>query len=492
LGSELGDLYVVQLDNGVPWAEANDDAPFPQAVQRKWRDISVRAPSGRPVYLALEPLAEDRETLAPPSEGSSLPRGMRGASFDDPAIIRAYTVYAQRAVRYFKPMFLNLGVENGELAHRRPGDWSAYVTLIEKVMAELRSEFPTLKMGISFGLQSLMQPATASRARRIVDLSDYVGLSFYPYMSSFQEKFGLPALPPPPDQWRAPLDWVRSFTTKPIAICETGYNTKDVDLPKWRIRMTGSDTLQADYVSDLGRYAARDRYLFVVYYLPVDIGALLDTLPEDRRAEGNMWRENGLLDGRLTPKPALDSWKSFVTAKYEPPAAAPIQKVEAPEVSAKSSSSGAIRVGFARTDDLCQAPEPAKVDLVDVGSGKQALQWEFPAGTKTWTWCSRPVPPGGFQRGTGMRFRIRSDVEGPVFLELKGAKGEAYFSVSNAGPEWRDVVLDWSDFAAEPNSSRSGALEPGIITSIVLADEGKSSTSQSRARRIWLTDWVVE
>ena len=358
IAEELSDIYVVQLDNGVPWAEAAKDARFPAAVERKWRELSAHAPSGRPVYLALAPLAEDRTSLAAASEGSSSFEQFRGATFDDPVIVKAYTLYAQRAVRYFKPAYLNLGVENGELAYRRPSEWQAYVAMIRQVMAALRQEFPTLKMGISFGLQSLMDKATAERARQIVDLSDYVGISFYPYMSPFQEKFGLRALPPPPDQWRAPLDWLRSFTDKPIAICETGYNTQDVSLPKWQIRMTGSEAAQKDYVSDLANYAKRDGYLFVVYYLPVDIGPLVETLPEGPRELVRMWRENGLLESNLNPKPARDVWKSILAAKYQPPtkslAATTPQSPKVPAPAEAASPQPDTVIGFERDEDLCQ------------------------------------------------------------------------------------------------------------------------------------------
>ena len=495
VAEELSDIYVVQLDNGVPWGEAAADMRFPPAVQRKWRELSAYAPSGRPVYLALAPLGEDRVSLAASSEGSSSPERFRKASFDDPQVVKAYTIYAQRAVRFFKPTYLNLGVENGDLAYRRPSEWSSYVALIGQVMAALRPEFPTLKIGISFGLQSLMEKATAERARQIIDLSDYVGISFYPYMSPFQEKFGLSPLPPPPDQWRVPLDWLRSFADKPIAICETGYNTHDVSLPKWRIQMTGSEAAQKDYLSDLGKYAKRDGYIFAIYYLPVDIGPLVETLPEPARQLASMWRENGLFDPNLTPKPALDVWKAILGAKYEPPAkdlAAAPRTPDAPAQKEVASPRLETVVGFKRDEDLCQSPSPAQVSLVDTGVGAKAMEWQFPAGTQKWTWCARPAPAGGFPSGDGMRFRIRSDVDGPVFLEMKAASGDAYFTIVEARRDWRDINLRWSDFGAEPNKGSSGSLKPGAITNIVLADEGKVAAAEDGTRRIWISNWVAE
>jgi hypothetical protein len=496
IAEDLSDVYVVQLDNGVPWSEAAADASYPRAVQNKWGELAAHAPSERPVYLALAPLAEDRKSLAPASEGSLSPERFRGAAFDDPMVVKAYVAYALKAVRYFKPAYVNLGLEAGELAHRRPRDWDAFVALIRETTDALRQEFPMLKIGISFGLQSLMEKTTAERARQIIAFSDYVGISFYPYMSPFQEKFGLPPLPAPPDQWRAPLDWLRSFTDKPIAICETGYNTQDISMQTWGLQMKGSEAEQRDYVSDLARYAKRDGYLFAIYYFPVDIGPLIDTLPKPAAELTSMWKENGLMDSELQPKPAREVWKSLLAAKYEPAAVKPSptppsKPAEQPRAAEPAETAAVTSVGFKRDEDLCQSPSPARVSLVATDSGAKAMQWEFAAGTQKWTWCARPAPAGGFPQGAGMRFRIRSDVDGPVFVEMKAASGEGYFAVVDAAPAWRDVSLRWSDFSAESNKGSGGKLQPGAITNIVLADEGKASAPEHSTRRIWISDWTA-
>jgi hypothetical protein len=201
-----------------------------------------------------------------------------------------------------------------------------------------------------------------------------------------------------------------------------------------------------------------------------------------------------LLDANLTPKPALDVWKSILAAKYEPHAkdlaATILRSSEAPKDAASPGRDTVI--GFERDEDLCQSPSPARVSLVAAGAGAKAMQWEFPAGTQKWTWCARPVPAGGLADSAGMRFRIRSDVDGPVFLEMKAASVDAYFTVVEAGRDWRYVTLRWSDFGAEPNNGSSGNLRPGTITDIVLADEGKVAATEDRPRRIWISDWVAK
>jgi hypothetical protein len=519
LSATLGDLYVVQLDDGIPWREALANADFPTETTNKWEELRSHAPQGRPVYLALEPLGADRVSLAPASKGSSVPSQLRGAAFDNPALINAYTNYVRRAVQFFRPSYLNLGVENGEMAQRDPAHWPAYVTMVEAAMAALRADAPALPMGISFGLQSLMTPATANRARALIDASDYVGLSFYPYMSAFHQAFGEGPLPAPPDQWRGPLDWVRSFTSKPIAICETGYNTAAVTISGWQLSLQGSPQLQSSYLGELAGYADRDKYLFVVYYFPVDIGPLLDSLPPNKSVEGSMWRQNGLLDAQLNPKPALAVWNSIMAAPYQPLMAATSMNARiAPGAGALNTAPGAksgaasetgsgvapagaavearaVEIGFRQDRDLCQALQPSQVRLVDADRGGKAMLWEYQPHQGSWSWCARSFV-AGLPSGVGMRFRIRSDVAGPIILELKGRGGQGYFAVIQASQDWQDVVLRWRDFLAEHQadhrSPHSDQLAPGEIADVVWADEGRETQLRRQTRHVWVADWIVQ
>lgn len=483
---ELGDLYVVQLDDGVPWAEALENKPFPVATERKWRDLLANAPAGTPVYLALAPLGEDRESLAPASEGSSVPAKLRRASFDDDAMRRAYLNYSRRAVGYFNPAFLNLGVENGELAHRDPGSWPAYERLITSTMSSLRKEFPKLRQGISFGLQSLMEPETARRSKSLVEASDYLGLSFYPYMSNFHEKFGVRPLAAPPAEWREPLDWVRAYTTKPIAITETGYNTRDVQLPAEKIKLHGTPDLQSAYVRDLARYASRDRYLFVVYYLPIDIGPLLRTLPASASAAASMWRENGFFDANMKPKPALEEWRRIVSQPY----AAPVSLAPAVAQTTSAASTGAI--GFTRDQDLCQTPPPGLTRLVKTDAGADAMLWQYERRPGNWAWCSRKLQAGSFARTSGMKLRIRSEFEVVLILQFKEKNGATHFAGVSAGREWRDVELGWKDFSLDEKTGRDRAIHPENIVEFVLADEGQHAKKSGDRQNLWISQWLIK
>jgi hypothetical protein len=112
-------IYALHYDDGIPWKEALADAPFPKRVQRSWDDQARSIPKGHKVYLGLAPLDKDRRSLAPArgeQDGAATPMELRSARLDDSKVKQAYLSYARRAVKQFRPDFLNLGIEADRLS----------------------------------------------------------------------------------------------------------------------------------------------------------------------------------------------------------------------------------------------------------------------------------------------------------------------------------------------------------------------------------------
>ena len=180
--------------------------------------------------------------------------------------------------------------------------------------SSLKNEYPDLQIGISFSLGHLRVDANAKAAESLIAKSDYVGLSFYPSASPFDEKYGLPPYGSGADAWRKPLAWVRAYTDKPIALCETGYTTRDCDIPQFDLHIKGDATWQAEYVRDLFEIADRDRYAFVIWFLAVDYDKLYAKMPAGSEVM-QLWRNIGLLDGELRPKPAWAIWQKEIARR---------------------------------------------------------------------------------------------------------------------------------------------------------------------------------
>lgn len=309
-------LYPLHFDDGIPWKEALADAPFPARIRKEWEATAAGIPPDHVVYLGLAPLATDRKSLAPATgeeKRPPMPEELKSAALDDPLVRRAYLNYARRAVRTFHPRYLNLGIEAGELMSRDFARWPQFVRLYSDVHDALKREFPDMQIGISFGLGDLRAEREAKAALPLIEKSDYVGLSFYPYASPFDEMFGAPAYGSGPDAWRKPLGWIRAYTDKPIAICETGYSTKSVDIPQFGLNMPVKPEHQAQYVRELFEISRRDRYAFVVWFLAIDYEKLYAKLPPGSDAM-KLWLNIGMLDGEARPKPAWEIWKAGVAA----------------------------------------------------------------------------------------------------------------------------------------------------------------------------------
>ena len=147
------------------------------------------------MYVGLAPLDKDRKSLAPATgekDRVPMPEELRGVPLDDANVQKAYLNYARRAVKQFRPRYLNLGIEAGQIMSRDVTRWPQFERLYEHVRAALKEEFPDVQIGISFGLGGLRAAKEAEAAKALIARSDYVGVSFYPYGSPFDEKFGAP------------------------------------------------------------------------------------------------------------------------------------------------------------------------------------------------------------------------------------------------------------------------------------------------------------
>lgn len=485
-------LYALHLDDGIPWKEALESKPFPARVQREWDDWASKIPPGHAVYVGLAPLAKDRKNLAPSRgerDGESLPPTLKNARLDDERVKQAYLAYARRAVLQFKPDFLNLGIEAGELASRNASHWPEFIALYDYVATTLKHEFPRLKIGISFGLQSLRDPKVARLAKPVMDKSDYLGLSFYPYMSPFGEKFGDPPLPAGTNAWREPLAWVRNFSTKPIAICETGFSSRDVQIRSFDLEFRGSPEMQAIYVHDLLQTARRDGYLFVVWFLAIDYDKLYAKMPKG--SEVNLiWRNIGLLDSELRPKPAWNEWKNAIESAQPTTS---VQNTNNTRRSAVLQKTTVKTIGFSSTDDLFTCMPNSSIQL-EPASGTQntaSMRWNYNYARGEWAWCTKKFTPGRLSGTSRMQIWVKSDRNGPLFLQLEEDGGEAFFTTIQADTNWRQTTLNLAEFRVDPAKKQNSQLEAERINAILLADSD-ARNGATGLRTVWLSHWNFE
>ncbi|MFK8029119.1 MAG: hypothetical protein AB8G18_02680 [Gammaproteobacteria bacterium] len=485
-----GTVFAIHRDDGIPWQEAYDDTAFPKKVQKNWDEHARNLPRNKKVYLGLAPLSTDRKSLAAISEGSKTSSSFLRKNLDSREVKQAYLNYVRRAVKTFNPDYLNIGIEVGELADRSKSRWEDFETLFEHVRSNIKNENPGIQIGISFGLDSLMESKVAQRARSVIASSDYIGISFYPYISSHKND----ASSRPPQQWLEPLNWLSEYADKPIAITETGYATKDATLRSPRLRMKGNEQLQKEFLTDLAAIAGRDNYLFVVWFLSIDYEALSRQAGFAEGDAAKLWENIGLFGANLQPKPAWNTWQQILRGEIDAavahtspavtrPAAAPV----APAVSA-----GRVGFGFSSKAQLFEGSKNDRISLSNQApkGASTSLEWSYKYKKSRFQWASKSISPGALS-GTGMELWTKAKQDTYVLVSFEEKSGESFFTVLPVNRDWNQTSVSFDDLQRdEKKKKEDGRFQPEKVVNVTIAD-ARGFEGASGDQTVWLSNWQI-
>lgn len=304
-------VTVKQEDGGIPWAEALEGIAFPAPVEQEWKGARDAVPPGYKVLLALSPVNYDTGALLP-SRGAAknlpVPPQLRDKPLDHRDVIQAFYAYSRRAVEAVQPDYLLLGIECTKLVQNNAKAWPAFCTLVRAVRDRLKKDHPKLMIGVSHDLMQLWNQQVARAVQPTLRHLDFLGITFFPYAGKITEITGGRALPRGRNQWVSPFGWLKKFTRLPVAVCGTGYASRELSVPAINLELEGSEAAQKAYVTDLLRFAERDRWLFVVWTFPVDLDRLAKRFTSDVGQFLNVMKNNGFVDSAFQPKPALEVW----------------------------------------------------------------------------------------------------------------------------------------------------------------------------------------
>ena len=161
---------------------------------------------------------------------------------------------------------------------------------------------------ISVALKSPGSPEAATiiaEMPRIVQHVDVVGVSVYPYVFFNHADKGDPA--------NLPANWLSQIQSvtggKPIAIAETGWIAEQLTIPFFGVDVASNADMQNAYLAALFASAESLDARFIVWFSLVDFDALWNgVLGQDPVA--HIWRDTGLYDENLNPRPALTTWET--------------------------------------------------------------------------------------------------------------------------------------------------------------------------------------
>ena len=303
------DVISIHLE-GVPWLEAHTGEPFHPKLMGDWQRHMEATPSKGKVYLSLSPLNNGRSGIAgyrAAEENLPLPEPFVGKTLDDPVVVNAYLNYCRRAIRYFRPDFMTIGIEVNELFHNNRSNWQAYTVLHRQVYERLKTEDPNLPVCVTFTLHNMLNPDWRDRKQMLSAMkdlmthSDLVAVSFYPFMAMLGNRM---------DDC---LSWLRQEFDefkKPYVFSESGQPAEPVALKSLGFTIPATQESQRHALEKLLVFCGRHQVEFLIWYLPRDYDGLWDKIRGEAPEFFCVWRDCGLLDGEGRERPAYRLWRT--------------------------------------------------------------------------------------------------------------------------------------------------------------------------------------
>jgi len=297
---ENGDILAHHIE-GVPWAEALGDLPFSKKFLEEWEGKRSATPPKGKVYLAVSP---GRGDLKPAEKAMPIPPELRGKPYDDPLVKKAYLAYCRRAIEFFRPDYLCIGIEVNEIHDGGTRVWNAYVDLHRHVRDAIRKERPELPVFASFTLHNLFkkQGRMLESFEALMEWNDVVGVSYYPFFIEDSKRLSA-------------LDWMcERFEKfgKPFAMVETNDAAERLVFPKAGHVIDGSPEKQLRYHEKIFALAQEKRFLFVIDFIHQDYDRLWERIEASSPELFMSWRDCGLLDEAGKSRPALELWRRWL------------------------------------------------------------------------------------------------------------------------------------------------------------------------------------
>ena len=305
------DLIAHHFEEGVPWPEALSNERFHPKVEKEIALRKKYTKIDKKVFVSTTAINFDRDAIADYWQSKSqkkLPKDWRNLKLDDPKVITAYTNFCKRLIEEFNPNYFVYGIEVNLLAMNNEENFERFKTLAKKVYPELKKSYPSLPISLSFYIHPPEKMKLYSKhIKSLLPYTDIFAVSTYPYMGYEGDGFTVENIPP---NW---LKQTRALAPgKPFAIAETGYIAED--LKAWGHKQPGSPEAQKQYTKRLLSEASKLEAEFVIWFVVADYDSLWGVLKWVVMFNPlfKAWKDTGLYDGDLNPRPALEVWDRWL------------------------------------------------------------------------------------------------------------------------------------------------------------------------------------
>lgn len=315
------DIVAHHFDEGIPFEEAFTGSSMPISLINNINFRLQKTAPNKKVFLSVAPLSINRVSKASYWNDATTPSSVKSywenLSFDDPKVITAYVNYVDWLINQFHPIYVNYGVESNGM-HWSSSEFLKYKTFLSQVYQKLKLNNPTIPIFISFIVDE--SPQGFNYANQLVDYTDFIGLSAYPYLGVSSSGNGNT------NPGNFPANYFEKYinlsVTKPLAFAETGYIAEDLIIPGLNINKLGSIGWQKEYLEKVLTICKDKKAKLFIWFCPKDYNALITNFQNQGYTQAtidllSLWKDTGLINENGIQRPAYNSWINWMNIEKE-------------------------------------------------------------------------------------------------------------------------------------------------------------------------------
>ena len=310
------DIVSHHFDDGIPYEEAFANQPLPASFQQEVQTRKMKTAAGKKIFLSVSALNLTRKEKADYYRNAAVTDSVKNywkqLAFDDPKIITAYVHYISQLIEEFRPIYVNYGVESN-LVFWDGGQFSKYKSFLAQVYQQLKIKYPAIPFFVSFMVDESTEGLAF--ALQLLDYTDFIGLSAYPYVTVSLSASGNT------DPRLFPANYFTRFINlapnKPLAFAETGYIAENLVIPSFNLDKQGNQNWQNDYFEMIAGICNDHKAKLLIWFCHKDYNAGNNTL----RSLGlyqdlfGLWEDTGLKDETGRDRETYRSWLRWMQKK---------------------------------------------------------------------------------------------------------------------------------------------------------------------------------
>ena len=307
------DIVSHHINEGIPYEEFYNGSSLPVDFVNNINYRKARTAAGKKVFLSVAALDIDRVSKDHFFEGSQVSEATKeyweNLPFDDPKVITAYVNYINWLINELHPVYVNYGVESNR-ATWNTTDFNQYKNFLTAVYQQLKAMHPELPFFISFMVDT--SDAGLNYANQLLHLTDFMGLSSYPYGINADATSNPDDIP---DNFFS--RYIELAPDKPLAFAETGYMAQDLIIPDYGLNKQGTPEWQNAYLEKVLQLCEDKEAVLFIWFCPKDYDAMVVTLANQGAEQSilnliSLWRDTGLVDENDNARPAYYTWLKWM------------------------------------------------------------------------------------------------------------------------------------------------------------------------------------